>query len=63
MIIKKYIDVLKEISIDKKSNFTQLFIYAEVLAIFIVDTLKYTKYVSVSLTTTINYLLVSYTKQ
>jgi len=63
MIIKKYIDVLKEISIDKKSNFTQFFIYAEVLAIFIVDTLKYTKYVSVSLTTTINYLLVSYTKQ
>ncbi len=63
MIIKKYIDALKEISIDKKSNFTQFFIYAEVLAIFIVDTLKYTKYVSVSLTTTINYLLVSYTKQ
>nr|DAN82230.1 MAG TPA: hypothetical protein [Caudoviricetes sp.] len=30
---------------------------------FIVNTLRCTKYVSVSLTTTINYLLVSYTKQ
>jgi|GEM_PF-1859480 len=34
MIIKKYIDALKQISIDKKSNFTQFFIYAEVSAIF-----------------------------
>lgn len=63
MIIKKYIDALKQISIDKKSNFTQFFIYAEVSATFIVNTLRCTKYVSVSLTTTINYLLVSYTKQ
>ena len=63
MIIKKYIDALKQISIDKKSNFTQFFIYAEVSATFIVNTLRCTKYVSVSLKATINYLLVSYTKQ
>lgn len=63
MIIKKYINVLKQISIDINSDFGQFFIHAEDSVLFIVDTLKYTKYVSVSLTTTINYLLVSYTKQ
>ncbi|MBF1489128.1 MAG: hypothetical protein HXN77_01290 [Prevotella pallens] len=63
MIIKKYINVLKQISIDINSDFGQFFIHAEDSVLFIVDTLKYTKYVSVSLKATINYLLVSYTKQ
>ncbi|MBF1463114.1 hypothetical protein [Prevotella pallens] len=63
MIIKKYIDALKQISIDKNSDFGQFFIHAEDSATFIENTLRCTKYVSVSLTTTINYLLVSYTKQ
>lgn len=56
MIIKKYIDALKQISIDKKSNFGQFFIHAEDSATFIENTLRCTKYVSVSLKATINYL-------
>lgn len=56
MIIKKYIDALKQISIDINADFGQFFIHAEDSATFIENTSRCTKYVSVSLKATINYL-------